>query len=490
MENKKRAHIAFPLLLFMISVVLLVGVNLYRFGKTQQLRRMIADANGMLFEGDSKGAQNVYEYVLNEDANNSYACEGMMQLAYETGDRQLLDEYYDRWLDIQIENGNTSDERIGIMGGIINDMEKRKDLNGISALIAEGDYASAQGALQELAATGKGEEADRAQADMLLYLAAKDMKLRNFDRAVEYLEKAMNLNGDDAKVQQLYAEAGEYRLKAALDRHDTAAAEELANATGITAYESDIKREKQRLEHFNAIAEDLKTAFDNEDMDALYGLLNDEELKADAAGLRQPYILQGQVSGAGSVAFYSVNNRLYIYYGTIKEGLREGDGKWACIASDKRLVIYSLKWEKDLPEGEGSCDRYSAPPVNEEDPYTAIHEHDEFTAVHGIMDGRYSMKTEVNSEWPYEYSVEYDLENGYCPRIEPGEYPELIDLYNAYPAPLAGWTEADVYDPAWKKEYTTTIWFIWTPTRWSVDGSETGVIPAKTPTHTETDETF
>ena len=53
MENKKRAHIAFPLLLFMISVVLLVGVNLYRFGKTQQLRRMVCDANEMLFEGDS-----------------------------------------------------------------------------------------------------------------------------------------------------------------------------------------------------------------------------------------------------------------------------------------------------------------------------------------------------------------------------------------------------------------------------------------------------
>lgn len=490
MEKKKRAHIAFPLLLFLISVVLLVGVNLYRFGKTQKLRRMVCDANEMLFAGDTEGARNVYEQVMDEDANNSSACEGMMQLAYESGDRQLLDEYYDRWLDIQIENGNTSDERISIMGGIINDMEKRKDLNGISAFIAGGDYASAQEALQELAATGKGEEADRAQADMLIYLARKDMRLRNFDRAVEYLEKSMNLTDDDSEAQQLYAEAEEYRLVSALDKHDTAAAEELAAAIAITSYDSDIKREKQRVEHFSSIAEDLKSAFESEDTDALYALLNDEELKADAAGLRQPYIMQGQVSGAGSIAFYSINNRLYVYYGTFKEGVREGDGKWACIASDKRLVIYSLKWEKDLPEGEGSCDRYSAPPVNEEEPYTAIHEHDDFTTVHGIMDGRYSMKTEVNSEWPYDYSVEYDLENGYCPRIEPGEYPDLIDLYNSYPAPLAGWTEADVYDPAWKKEYTTTIWFIWTPTRWSVDGLENGVIPAKTLAPVDDEETL
>ena len=70
------------------------------------------------------------------------------------------------------------------------------------------------------------------------------------------------------------------------------------------------------------------------------------------------------------------------------------------------------------------------------------------------------------------------LKNGYCPRIEPGEYPDLIDLYNTYPAPLAGWTEAEVYDPAWKKEYTTTIWFNWTPARWVVDGIEADIAPA------------
>ena len=94
------------------------------------------------------------------------------------------------------------------------------------------------------------------------------------------------------------------------------------------------------------------------------------------------------------------------------------------------------------------------------------------------MDGRYSMKTTVTSEWPYDYSVEYDLKDGYCPPVEPGEYPELIDQYLSYPAPLAGWSEATVFDPAWKKEYTTTIWFNWTPARWVVEGVDTGVAPA------------
>ncbi len=479
MQKKKRAHIAFPLLVFLIASAMLVGACMYRYGRAQSLRVLVADANEKLLGGDTEGARSIYESVLAEDQHNSEAFEGMMQIAYESGDRQLLADCYDSWLDIQIEKGNTSDERIDIMGGIVNDMEKRTDLNGISTLIAEGDYAAAQEALQALAASGKGEEADDAQADMLVYLARKDMRLRNFDRAVEYLEKALNLRPDDAQAVQLYKEAQEKRLAAALEKHDTAAAEELANTAAITGYENEIKTEKQRVEHFKLVADELKAAFDNEDTAGLYTLLNDAELKADAAELKQPYIMQEQLSGAGSMAFYSVNNRLYVYYGTMKEGLREGDGSWSCIGSDGRLVLYSLKWEKDLPEGEGSCDRYSAPPENEEETTTATHEHDEFTTVHGVMNGKYSMKTEVISEWPYEYSVEYDIKNGYCPRIEPGEYPDLIDLYNAYPAPLAGWTEADVYDPAWKKEYTTTIWFNWTPSRWTVDGIETGVIPAK-----------
>lgn len=479
MKKKKRAHIAFPLLVFMISVAMLVGACMYRYGRAQTLRILVADANERLLAGSIEDARSIYDSVIAEDPHNSAAFEGMMQIAYETGDRQLLADCYDSWLDIQIEKGNTSDERIDIMGGIVNDMEKRTDLNGISALIAEGDYTAAQEALQALAASGKGEEADDAQADMLVYLARKDMRLRNFDRAVEYLDKALNLRPDDAQAAQLYKEAQENRLVSALERHDTAAAEELANTAAITGYEDEIRIEKQRVEHLRQVADELKAAFDNEDIYNLYMLLNDAELKADTAELKQPYIMQEQLSGAGSMAFYSVNNRLYVYYGIIKEGSREGDGSWSCIGSDGRLVIYSLKWEKDLPEGEGCCDRYSAPSENEEETESTIHEHDEFTTLHGIMNGKYSMKTEVNNEWPYEYSVQYDLKNGYCPRIEPGEYPDLIDLYNAYPAPLAGWTEADVYDPAWKKEYTTTIWFIWTPSRWAVDGIETGVIAAK-----------
>ena len=479
MKAKKRAHIAFPLLIFMLSAAMLVAACMYRYSRAQTLRVMVADANDILLAGDTEGARSIYESVIAEDPHNSEAYEGMMQIAYLEGDRQLLTECYDSWLDVQIEKGNTSDERIDIMGGIVNDMEKRTDLNGISTLIADGDYAAAQEALQALAASGKGEEADDAQADMLIFLARKDMRLRRFDRAVDYLEKALSLRADDAQALQLYKEVQEKRLIYALEDHDTAAAEELANTAGVSGYEDDIRTEKQRTEHFTDAADSLREAFDNEDTAALYELLNDEQLKADAAELRQPYIMQTQMSGAGSMGFYSVNNRLYVYYGTMKEGRREGDGVYSCIGSDGRLVVYRLKWENDLPEGEGSCDRYSAPSENEEEDPTTVHEHDEFTSVHGIMDGKYSMKTEVNNEWPYEYSVEYELKNGYCPRIEPGEYPDLIDLYNAYPAPLAGWTEADVYDPAWKKEYTTTIWFIWTPSRWVVDGIETGVIPAK-----------
>ncbi len=476
MKKKKRAHIAFPLLLFLISAGLLVAANSYRYGRVQHFNIIVDGANDALMAGDTEGARTIYESVLDEDPLNSAACEGMMQLAYESGDRALLMDYYDRWLDIQVETGNTSDERIDIMGGIINDMERRTDLNSISALIADGDYQAAQGALQELAASGKNEEADKAQADVLRYLASKDMKLRNFDRAVGFLEKAVTLSHDDPATVALYRDAQEWRLKAALDAHDTAAATDIAALADLTSYADAIEAEKKRAEHLSSVRDTIKAAFDAGDTDALYEQLNDEELKADAAELKKPFIIQGQVSGAGSIAFYSIDDRLYVYYGNMKDGYREGDGRWAHIASDGRLVIYSLNWKADKPEGEGMCDRYSAPSDSEE--AEAQHEHDEFTTHGGVMDGKYSMKNEIITEWPYDYSVEYELKNGYCPRIEPGEYPDLIDLYNTYPAPLAGWTEAEVYDPAWKKEYTTTIWFNWTPARWVVDGIEADIAPA------------
>ena len=479
MKKKKRAHIAFPLLLFLISIAMLVMSIVDKYGRPQQLKKIVEEADEKLAAGDIEAARSVYEAVLGEDPNNSPACEGMMQLAFDTGDRELLVDSYDKWLDIQIATGNTSDKRIDIFSGIINDMERRTNLNGIAELIAAGDYAAAQSELQDLAAAGNSEDADKAQAAVLLYLARKDVALRNYDRAVEYLDKAVSIEQDDNNAGQLLQKAQEERLKSALDAHNTAAAEEIAASAAIDGYADAINAEKQRVEGFNTAAEKITEAFSNEDTDALYQVLNDDELKAGAGELRKPYIIQGQVSGAGSVAFYSVDDRLYVYYGTIKDGMREGDGRWASIASDAKLVIYSLNWKADMPEGEGSCDRYSAPVDPEQEEADSIHEHDEFTTHGGVMDGKYSMKTTVTREYPYEYSVEYDIKEGFCKLIEPGEYPDLIDLYTAYPAPLAGWTEAEVYDDVWKKEYTTTIWFNWTPSRWVVDGVEAGVIPAK-----------
>lgn len=476
MNKKARRRIAIPLLLFLISLGLLFAAVINRYGKAERLNKLAAHGNELLASGDKNQAEAVYKDILSEDPDNSAAYEGLMQLAYELKDRQLLTEYYDRWLDIQIAKGNTSDSRIDRMGLVINDMERRKELNGISDLIVSGDQEAAEEALKSLAATGKNAEADRAYADMMIYLAGKCADLKNYEQAADYLNKALPYASEEQNAGELLYRIQEERIKAALEDHDITAAADIVKQEGIEGYDEQIRREKERAEHFTSVAEEIRAAFENEDTDALYGLLNDEELKADSMELKKPYITGGQAMGAGSISFYRINNRLYVYYGTIKERSREGDGKWVYISSDGRLVIYTLTFKGDKPEGEGSCDRFSAP--SEEEGAVSVHEHDDFYVNGGVMDGRYSMKTTVTSEWPYDYSVEYDLKDGYCPPVEPGEYPDLIDLYLSYPAPLAGWSEATVYDPAWKKEYTTTIWFNWTPARWVVEGIVTGVAPA------------
>ena len=81
MKKKKRAHIAFPLLLFLISAGLLVAANSYRYGRVQHFNIIVDGANDALMACDTEGARTIYESWLGEDRVNSAAWEGMMKHA-------------------------------------------------------------------------------------------------------------------------------------------------------------------------------------------------------------------------------------------------------------------------------------------------------------------------------------------------------------------------------------------------------------------------
>ncbi len=467
---KKRPAILYAgIIMFVIAALLLTAVLLYKNSSSMRLKARLAQADEALEAGRLKEAADIYSEVQSADPGKPEVYECLMQLAYVSGDGVLLSDSYEQWLDLQIKAGNTDDERIDQMSGVINDMERREKLKTVSEMLAKEDYHGAQEVLSGLSAAGSDPDVDRACAALLIYLAERDSRLGSYETAEAYLKKAASMTEDDTKILKLLDDIHGKKLKTAIDRHDYTGAGALLDGTEAGGYADTIAACQERDGRIREKTDKLLTAIDKKDYKTVYRTLSDPGLKADVREMASPLYGKDDL-------VCCINNRPYIYYGGLKNGKREGQGKWVFIASDGRLVIYELEWKDDLPSGEGSCDRYSLDPSGEE--AVNVHEHDEFSVSYGVMEGKYRMKTRVNSEFPYEYSVEYDLKNGYCPRIEPEDYPEVISMYMTYPTPIAGWTEAQVYDPAWKKEYTTTVWFNWTPVCQTVDGIDTGVAPA------------
>ncbi|MCR5251163.1 MAG: hypothetical protein K6E50_11205 [Lachnospiraceae bacterium] len=447
--------------------------------------RELTRANRLLNAGSVSEAEAAFRSALAIDPSSSAAHEGLMQLAYDKHDLAWLSDEYQSWLDLQIAAGNTGDERIPIMQDVLRDAEQTDILKDAVAAAEAGDIRLVSEQLEKLPADAEAyAKSEPLRLDCLLHFAEEAWDQRDTAEAMEELRKANAISPGDERVRDAILKAArEQAIDLMYDQEYEEAVALMDECIGIFGRDvlEDVRAKCEELRKADELLqgrmEKLQSAYKDKDNEKLTELLQDEKFR-EASRLIRTVLYSSEAKNGGEeagVAIYSIGNRPYVYFGSFDaEGKRKGNGGWCFSDGEGKLTRYELNWENDLPEGSGSCDRYNTITKRDEGgtviETNTTHEHDSFTVEGGVMCGDYHMQSEVISDYPYEYAVDYSLKNGYVPRIEPEDYPELIALYMPYPVPLAGWTTAEVYDPYWKENYTTTIWYNWTPNRWGVDG--------------------
>ncbi|MBR5420862.1 MAG: hypothetical protein IK115_06930, partial [Lachnospiraceae bacterium] len=487
MDEKRSPILYFGLLALILSLALAGSAVYVRTGYAAKAAGLLGEANHALNTGDTVTAAQKYREVLNYDGENLGAVEGLMQLAWQDKDEEELLRLCYIWMNLAEQKGGSEASKLTSVRGVLRIMDDAEAMRLSLQETEQGNIEEALNKISSVDETRLKDEEKEYKARLIAYLAEADWNERALGAACEKLSKACALAPDSEELAFAYARVARERALELADMQNfegaAALCEKLPDSMKKET-EDYLAKQQKASEALEQSFEKLSAALESGDAEKLSTILQEKDLETNARLIRSAYrseALRSSGNRGDGLALYRMGNRSYIYYGGMADGKREGDGQWFFSEGEGKLTCFTLSWEADLPEGKGSRDQYSAlvsrGEGGSERTRSATHENDVFTLKGGVMDGKYEMKSEVLTEYPYEYGISYNLKNGYCPQILPGEYPELIDYYLAYPQPLAGWTEAEAYDPFYEEDYTTTIWYLWTPNRWTVDGID--VAPAR-----------
>ena len=471
-------------MLFLASVAVGGAAAYVYTGVPARTARLLTSANEALNRGDVDDAGVLYRYVLSLDGENTEALEGLMQVCYRQGEQQELYACAERFLSLNPAQDAQSSDKNRLISDTLTLMHGDELLAEAIDTYYGGDADKASELLLDLPESLSGADVYGIRSSAALTQAREAWLKHDLATAYERLCFAdENVPFDDEEKGRLLVIGREYMLECmkrqeydeALAVADTVS--ERCGKEGISKLRGQCVNMKNASAAIDKELAELSELIENNDIDALTGYLQDKKLKKNLEQIKGVYYAPELRGGNGKgLAIYRVSNRSFVYSGAMKDGKREGEGLWLYSDGDGKLCLYHLNWVNDLPEGEGTRDQYSSL-VNrgeggQELDRSVTHETDSFSLKGGVMCGDYHMKSEVLIEYPYSYGIDYTLSDGYCPQILPGEYPSLIDYYLSYPCALAGWTEAEAYDPFYEENYTTTIWYVWNPSRWTVEGVE------------------
>lgn len=471
-------------MLFLTSVAAGGAAAYVYTGVPARTARLLGSANEALNAGRNSEAGALYRYILSLDGENTEALEGMMQVSAMQGNRPELYACAERFLELNRATDAASSEKNQKIRETLTLMHGEEQLSDALDTYYAGDADKASEMLLELPETLRGEDVNAIRSSAALTQAREAWLKHDLATAYERLCFAdENVPFNEEESGRLVIIGREYMLECMKQQeYDEAlnVAGTIKKLCGRDAL-SDLRSRCTNMKNASAAIdrelEKLSSLIDAEDIDGLTEYLQDKNLKNNLKQLKGIYYSPELRGGNGKgIAIYRISNRSFVYSGSMKDGKREGDGLWLYSEGDGKLCLYRLNWVNDLPEGEGTRDQYSTL-VNrgeggQELDRSVTHETDSFTLKGGVMNGAYQMRSEVLIDYPYTYGIDYSLSDGYCPQILPGEYPALIDYYLNYPCALAGWTEAEAWDPFYEENYTTTIWYVWSPSRWTVEGVE------------------
>ncbi len=213
----------------------------------------------------------------------------------------------------------------------------------------------------------------------LLELAGKDAS-----EAIMYCEKILEM--DDSRVElyeelaKLYLAQGEYeKAIEILEKGD-----KVTGDSGLREYKEQLELEREIEERYHETIQNMVEYLDSLDGELSEEVLMDEEFQKFAHELKEPLIWK---YGEKYIGIYPDG---YIYYGDMKDGMREGNGHWmAGGVRENEGVKYSYYnkfdgiWKNDYPNGKGiQIHRVFNGPENIV-PYTR----EEGTYIYGYLNG-------------------------------------------------------------------------------------------------------
>ncbi len=484
MKDHGRTYFYMGTMLFLLSIAAGGAAAYVYTGVPARTARLLSSANEALNKGEYDQAGTLYRYVLSLDGENTEALEGLMQVCYRQEDRAELYACAERFLERNPATDAEASEKNRRISEMLTLMHGEEQLKEAADAYYGGDAEKASELLLTLPESLNGDDVKGIRSSAALTQAREAWLKHDLKTAWERLCFADdNVAFGDMEKKRLRIIGREYMTEC-MQRQEydealqvAAIVKERCGGDALSDLRSRCINMKNASASIDKELAELAELIEADDVDGITSYLQDNSFKQNLKMLKGVYYSPSLRGGNGKgLAVYRISNRSFIYSGTMKDGKREGDGLWLYSEGDGKLCLYRLNWVNDLPEGEGTRDQYSAL-VNrgeggQELDRSVTHETDSFTLKGGVMYGDYHMRSEVLIDYPYAYGIDYTLSDGYCPQILPGEYPELIDYYLSYPCALAGWTEAEAWDPFYEENYTTTIWYVWNPSRWTVEGVE------------------
>lgn len=445
------------------AAAVIAGILIYTNTPQYRYARALESGYRSLVEMDYEQAIVFFEEAIGIEPKSYDAMVGLMNAAQGTENGELLTGTLESLL-----SAAESDESLWeFRGGEITQM----------AMAAQPYYTESQeylSVLNRVQAKREDEQVIQVMIGLLQEEADQQWQNSDYEKALTELKKAYELDPDKETIlAQLEKLIRDYAVQLRDNQQYDKAEEMIAWLEGIKP-ETDMEELKASITEANqtdqrvqAMIEGLNTNFDADDVDAIRESMLAEEWKEGTGDIYRTFYSESllgkdTIEGEGT-AIYNVNGYLYVYYGSFVDGMRQGEGRWYYASDDGTLVKYTLNWEKDLPNGEGTLDQYdevtTVGPGGVELYTWESHEINNFQCIKGVYHGAYNSRIQRNGNFFAE--LNFNLNNGYSTPMPDSEVPEEIRYYMRPGQQIVAYSD------------TTgggNLWQYYSPSRWSIPG--------------------
>ena len=423
-------------------------------GASAKVNRQINLGNKFLKEMDFEQAKACFQEAIAVDPNNRLALEGLMQTAYETKDYATLTQAVKTYVDVVCEEEKQSEERD----------EKIFNIQKNSQ-VAFDDVAEYMTFLESTdLETEDEDEQNEWMAASYLKCAETLWKNREYDAALEYVKKAMEIDPENSSVKDAalaivrdyaYDCKNKQKYDDARDVIDWYTSNFGGNDFDELVAETESMEKADK--NMQSVIERLNAAFDADEITLIEEIMAGDEFKECVKQMHSVIyseaLQEAGLNGKGT-AIYNNDGYAYVYYGEFVDGKRQGEGLWYNSTNKNNLTKCSVDWENGVPSGNYERTYYSTMTTYGYGGvvlYTSdMVVNEKVGLVNGLFDGPCSVHGNVKGSYPYSYDATINYKNGVAERIEVGEYPSEILDYLPNPVALCYYTATNDGGYTWR----------------------------------------